>query len=246
MNSSLTLEPETTGTQPMRILIVEDEPQLARHIRSALSRHGHTAEVEANGAHALQTALKEQPDLIVLDINLPGMDGFEVLARLRQARCPAMVLMLTARGEVGDRIKGLTAGADDYLTKPFALDELIARVEALGRRGGVPQAGSTLQVGGLHLNVPQRHVTRDGQTIELSPREFDLLQVFMQEPGRVFARTELRDRVWGNEQDYDVRQIDMFITRLRKKIDAGFSVPLLQTLRNVGYTLRPPVGTPSA
>ncbi len=230
----------------MRILIVEDEPQLARHIRSALSRHGHTAEVEANGAHALQTALKEQPDLIVLDINLPGMDGFEVLARLRQARCPAMVLMLTARGEVGDRIKGLTAGADDYLTKPFALDELIARVEALGRRGGVPQAGSTLQVGGLHLNVPQRHVTRDGQTIELSPREFDLLQVFMQEPGRVFARTELRDRVWGNEQDYDVRQIDMFITRLRKKIDAGFSVPLLQTLRNVGYTLRPPVGTPSA
>lgn len=224
----------------MRILIVEDEPQLARHIRSVVIRHGHTAEVEANGTSALQTALKEQPDLVVLDVNLPGMDGFEILARLRQAKCPAMVLMLTARGELGDRIKGLTAGADDYLTKPFALDELIARVEALGRRGGIPLAASTLQAGGLTMNVPQRHVTRDGRNIDLSPREFDLLQVLLQEPGRVFARTELRDRVWGNEQDYDVRQIDMFITRLRKKIDAGFSVPLIQTLRNVGYTLQPP------
>jgi DNA-binding response OmpR family regulator len=224
----------------MRILIVEDEPQLARHIRSAVVRHGHTAEVEANGPQALATALREQPDLVLLDINLPGMDGFEILARLRQAKCPAMVLMLTARGELGDRIKGLTAGADDYLTKPFALDELIARVEALGRRGGVPLAGSTLQVGGLTMNVPQRHVTRDGRSIDLSPREFDLLQVLLQEPGRVFARTELRDRVWGDAQDYDVRQIDMFITRLRKKIDADFAAPLIQTLRNVGYTLRPP------
>lgn len=224
----------------MRILIVEDEPQLARHIRAALIRHGHASEVEANGATALQTALKDQPDLVLLDINLPAMDGFEVLSRLRQAKCPAMVLMLTARSEVSDRIKGLKSGADDYLAKPFALDELIARVDALGRRGGVPLANSSLQVADLHMNVPQRHVTRGGQTLALSPREFDLLQVLMQEPGRIFARTELRDRVWQNEQDYDVRAIDMFITRLRKKIDAGFDAALIQTLRNVGYTIRPP------
>jgi DNA-binding response OmpR family regulator len=224
----------------MRILIVEDEPQLARHIRAVLLRHSHAAEVESNGAVALQTALKEQPDLVLLDINLPAMDGFEVLARLRQAKCKAMILMLTARGEVFDRIKGLKAGADDYLAKPFALDELVARVEALGRRGGSPLARHALQVADLHMHVPQRHVTRGGQTIALSPREFDLLQVLMQEPGRIFARTELRDRVWQHEHDYNVRMIDMFITRLRKKIDAGFDPPLIQTLRNVGYTLRIP------
>ncbi|WP_414660104.1 response regulator transcription factor [Horticoccus sp. 23ND18S-11] len=224
----------------MRILIIEDEPELARHIRAALIRHGHPSEVEANGAVALQLALKDQPDLILLDINLPAMDGFEVLTRLRQAKCPAMVLMLTARGEVYDRIKGLKAGADDYLAKPFAIEELIARVEALGRRGGAPLSGTNLQIADLHMNVPQRHVTRSGQAIALSPREFDLLQVLMQEPGRIFARTELRDRVWQGEQDYDVRIIDMFITRLRKKIDAGFDPALIHTLRNVGYTLRLP------
>lgn len=226
----------------MRILIVEDEPQLARHIRAALLRHDHVAEVEANGVAALQTALKEQPDLVLLDINLPAMNGFEVLARLRQAKCPAMVLMLTARGEVYDRIKGLKAGADDYLAKPFALDELIARVEALRRRSGLPPPSSLLQVLDLQMNVPQRRVTRGGQLIALTPREFDLLQVLLQEPGRIFARTELRDRVWASEHDYDVRVIDMFINRLRKKIDAGFAVPLIQTLRNVGYTIRPPAG----
>lgn len=224
----------------MRILIVEDEPELARHLRAALVRHGHTAEVEASGAAALQAALKDQPDLVLLDVNLPAMDGFEVLARLRHAQCPAMVLMLTARGEVSDRIKGLKTGADDYLAKPFAIDEVIARVDALGRRGGAPAPGHTLQVADLHMNVPQRHVTRAGRTIALSPREFDLLQVLMQEPGRMFARSELRDRVWQVDHDYDTRTVDMFITRLRKKIDADFDAPLIQTLRAVGYTIRPP------
>ncbi len=224
----------------MRILIVEDEPELARHIRAALLRQGHTAEVEADGAAALQAALRGQPDLVLLDINLPTRNGFEVLAGLRQERCPALVLMLTARGEVNDRIKGLKAGADDYLAKPFALDELVARVEALGRRGGGPQTGTGLQVADLHLNVPQRLVVRAGRTIALSPREFDLLQVLMQEPGRVFARTELRDRVWQGEHDFDARIIDMFITRLRRKIDVGFDPPLLHTRRQVGYLIQPP------
>jgi DNA-binding response OmpR family regulator len=222
----------------MRILIVEDEPDLARHIRAALIRHGHSADVESDGKCALNTALTNRPDLVLLDINLPGIGGFDILAKLRQEKCPALVLMLTARGEVRDRIKGLKAGADDYLAKPFAIDELIARVEALSRRGGAPAEGATLQVADLRMNIPQRHVTRGGQTIALSPREFDLLQVFMQEPGRLFARTELCERVWHNDRDYDNRMIDMFITRLRKKIDAGHGEPLLHTLRSVGYTLR--------
>lgn len=224
----------------MRILIVEDEPQLARHIRAALIRHGHAADVEADGLRALQTAVRDQPDLVLLDINLPSLDGFEVLGRLRQAKCAAMVLMLTARGEVSDRIRGLKSGADDYLAKPFAIDELIARVATLARRGGAPLSGSSFRLDDLHLNVPQRNVIRGGRILTLSPREFDLLQVMMQEPGRVFARTELRDRVWQGEPDFDVRIIDMFITRLRKKIDADSDRALIHTVRNVGYTLRLP------
>ena len=227
----------------MRILIVEDEPDLARHIRAALLRHGHEAEVEGDGTTALRTALRQRPDLVLLDINLPGLSGYDILAQLRHEKCPALVLMLTARGEVRDRIKGLKAGADDYLAKPFAIDELIARVAALSRRGGAPAEGTTLQVADLKMNVPQRHVTRAGQTIALSPREFDLLQVFMQEPGRLFARTELCERVWHHDRDYDTRMVDMFIARLRKKIDVGVGEPLLHTLRSVGYTLR--VGAPS-
>ncbi len=224
----------------MRILIVEDEPQLARHIRAALIRHGHAAEAEADGSVALQVAIRDQPDLVILDINLPSMDGFEVLARLRQARCVARVLMLTARGDVADRIKGLKAGADDYLAKPFAVEELIARVATLGRRGGAPSSAGRMHLDDLHLDVPHRQVVRGGRAVALSPREFDVLQVMMQEPGRVFARSELRDRVWQGEPDFDVRIIDMFITRLRKKIDAESGRPLIHTVRNVGYTLRLP------
>jgi DNA-binding response OmpR family regulator len=222
----------------MHILIVEDEPQLARHIRAALTRHGHTADVEGNGATALKHALARQHDLILLDINLPALDGREVLRQVRAARSPALVMMLTARGEVGDRVKGLAAGADDYLSKPFAMDELIARVEALARRGG-PAAGSTLEVDDLRMNVPKREVTRGGTPIALSPREFDLLQVLMEEPGRMFARSELSQRVWQGECDNESRTVDTFILRLRKKIDTGHAAPLIHTLRTVGYTIRP-------
>lgn len=222
----------------MRILIIEDEPQLARHVNVALHRHGHEATVHHDGASGLKAALTTPPDLIVLDVNLPTIDGFEVLARLRAAKCSVRVLMLTSRGEVGDRVRGLKAGADDYIPKPFAMEELVARIEALGRRSGAPVQAAALQVADLHMNVQQRRVLRSGEPISLSPREFDLLQVLMEEPGRYFARTELYDRVWQREHSYDSRTVEMFITRLRKKIDSEHPQPLIHNVRNVGYTIR--------
>jgi len=224
----------------MRILVVEDERQLARHITRALERHGHSLRTEHDGAAGLQAALDDPPDLIVLDLNLPSLDGLAVLARLRQTNSPARVLILTARGEVEDRIKGLKAGSDDYLAKPFSVDELVARVEALGRRGATPTAADLLKVADLQMDVHHRRVSRSGRAIALSPRELDVLQVLMQEPGRVFSRTELCERVWQRQHEYDTRTVEIFITRLRKKIDTGFPAPLIHTLRTVGYTIRPP------
>jgi len=224
----------------MRILVIEDEPQLARHINRALARAGHVASARHDGLSGLEAALHEVPDLVVLDLNLPGLDGISVLSRLRQAGSPARILILTARGEVEHRVKGLKAGADDYLAKPFSLDELIARIEALGRRGATPNAADLLKVADLHMDIQHRRVTRSDRPIALSPREFDVLQVLMQEPGRVFSRTELCERIWQRDHEYDTRTVEIFITRLRKKIDAGFTVPLIHTQRLVGYSVRPP------
>ena len=224
----------------MRLLVIEDEIQLARHISRALTRHGHVVSACHEGVAGLKIALADTPDLIVLDLNLPGLDGLAVLAGLRGAGCPARVLILTSRGEVEDRIKGLKAGADDYLAKPFSLDELAARVEALGRRGATPTASDLLEVGDLHMDVQHRRVARAGQAIALSPREFDVLQVLMQEPGRAFSRTELCERVWQRNHEYDTRTVEIFITRLRKKVDAGYGAPLIHTIRYVGYAIRFP------
>jgi DNA-binding response OmpR family regulator len=224
----------------MRVLVIEDEVQLAGHISRALARHGHAARAEYDGPRGLQAALDDPPDLIVLDLNLPGLDGMSVLARLRQAHCVARVLVLTARGEVEHRVKGLQAGADDYLAKPFSMDELVARIDALGRRGGTPTAADLLKVADLQLDVRHRRVTRAGKPIALSPREFDVLHVLMQEPGRPFSRTELCERVWQRDHEYDTRTVEIFIARLRKKIDSAFAAPLIHTLRAVGYTIRPP------
>jgi DNA-binding response OmpR family regulator len=222
----------------MRILVIEDEPQLAGHITRALVRRGHLASAQHDGSVGLQAALSDPPDLVVLDLNLPGLDGMSVLAKLRAAQSLTRVLILTARGEVEHRVKGLKAGADDYLAKPFAMEELIARVEALGRRGATPTAADLLKVAELHMDVQHRRVTRAGKAIALSPREFDVLQVLMQEPGRAFSRTELCERVWQRDHEYDTRTVEIFITRLRKKVDSGFVVPLIHTLRGVGYAIR--------
>ena len=224
----------------MRVLVIEDEPQLSQHISKALRRHNHDPSARFDGAEGLQAALLETPDLIVLDLSLPGLDGFSVLARLREAQCPARVLILTARGQVGDRVKGLKAGADDYLAKPFSMDELMARVEAIGRRGVTPTAIDLLKVADLQMDVQHRRVTRAGKIIALSPREFDVLQVLRQDPGRIFSRTELCERIGHRDHEYDTRTVEIFITRLRKKVDAGLVAPLIHTLRFAGYTIRPP------
>jgi DNA-binding response OmpR family regulator len=229
------------SSHQMHILIIEDEQDLARHICSALQRSGHEAVVEHDGATGLAAALRSSPDLVILDLNLPSMDGLTVLEQLRKARSCARVIILTALGDVDHRIKGLKAGADDYLAKPFCMDELLARVDALGRRSASPSAEAILKVANLQMDVHQRRVLRDGQTIPLSPREFELLHVLMAEPGRVFTRTELSERVWQREHEYDTRTVEIFIARLRKKVDAGYPEALIHTLRAVGYTIKAPV-----
>lgn len=222
----------------MRILVIEDERELARHICSALTRSGHLPNAIHDGAAGLQSALNDPPDLIVLDLGLPSLNGFGVLEKLRQMQSPARVIILTARGDVENRIKGLNAGADDYLAKPFAMDELLARVEALGRRSSISAAEDVLKVADLHLDVHRRKVWRGNTVIALSPREIELLHVLMQEPGRVFSRTELSERVWQRDHAYDTRTVEIFIVRLRKKIDAGFDQALIHTVRSVGYTIK--------
>ena len=218
----------------MRILIVEDEARLARHISSALIEAGHDPEIVQDGETAIGQVQETPFDLILLDVMLPGMDGFDVLRRLHKTGTRARVLMLTARGEVSDRITGLQMGADDYLSKPFAMQELVARVRALGRRY-MEEPKPTLRAANLTLRLADQQVERDGRAIELSSRELTLLKVLMREPGRVFTRMELCERVWLRKHDYDTNLVEVFIGRLRKKLG---NPPLVHTVRHVGYTLR--------
>jgi len=209
----------------MRILVVEDDVQLAKQVASALTEAGHDAVIVHNGERALDKAKETPFDLIMLDIILPGMDGFDVLRHLRSQHMTSRVLMLTAKGEVKDRVTGLQLGADDYLPKPFVMRELVARVNALGRR--YPEEPVlNLRVGDLTLDVVNHQVYRGSRRIELSARE----------PGRVFTRTELCERVWEHAHEYDTKLVEVFIGRLRKRIG---DPPLIRTVRYVGYTIQP-------
>ena len=221
----------------MHILVVEDEVRLARQIASALTEAGHDPIAVHDGEATLRKALETPFDLIVLDLGLPRIDGFEVLRRLRAQHVTSRVLILTARGQVADRVTGLQLGADDYLAKPFAMQELVARVRALGRR--YPEEPAVLlRVGDLTLELVDHRVCRGARQIELSSRELMLLKVLMREPGRVFTRTELCERVWEHAHEYDTKLVEVFIGRLRKKIG---DPPLIYTVRHVGYTIHEPL-----
>ena len=218
----------------MHILVVEDEVRLARHISRALTLADHNVSVLHDGETAFQKATETRYELIILDVMLPGLDGFEVLRRLRKSHVDSRVLILTARGELNDRVSGLALGADDYLAKPFAMQELVARVAALGRRYA-EKAAAKLQVADLVLDLVDNELHRGTRRIELSARELTLLRVLMREPGRVFSRTELCERVWEREHEYDMKLVEVFISRLRRKID---NPPLIHTVRHLGYTIR--------
>jgi DNA-binding response OmpR family regulator len=222
----------------MNILSVEDEPQLSRHINRALTRSGHRVDSVENGTAGLEKALTRGYDLVVLDVNLPGCDGFEILRRIRAADVPSRVLMLTARGDLPDRLQGLRSGADDYVTKPFSMDELLARVEVLGRRGGATVAEDVISSGPVVMELAKRRVTLRNEPVALSPREFDVLRIFLQEPGRTFSRDEICERIWNREHEYDTRTVEIFIMRLRKKLSEEGAEPLIETVRGVGYKLR--------
>src|SRR3954454_14426998 len=221
----------------MRILVVDDEVRINRHVFSALTEAGHEPVAVHDGETAIGMAEETAFDLIVLDVGLPGISGFDVLKCLRERHITSRVLMLTARGEVSDRVTGLELGADDYLAKPFAMQELIARVRALSRRFAEEPAVE-LKMADLTLNLVDHIVRRGPNQLELSARELTLLRVLMREPGRTFTRTELCERVWEREHEYDTKLVEVFVGRLRKKLG---DPQLIHTVRHVGYTMREPV-----
>lgn len=223
----------------MRSLVVEDEEKIAALVTRALQKAGHQAESRSDGALALSAISSNNFDLVILDVNLPVMDGFTVLQKLREAHNHTRVMLLTARDAIADRVTGLRAGADDYLTKPFSMEELLARVEVIGRRAPSPTQGDIIDVGDIRMDIRRHRVTRAGVPISLSPREFELLQIFMQEPGRTFSREEICERIWEREHEYDTRTVEIFIMRLRKKLSGERDETLIETVRGVGYVLHP-------
>ena len=221
----------------MRVLIVEDEVKMAGLIRRGMREEGLAADVATRGEDALWMAGSTEYDAIVLDVMLPGADGFETCRRLREDGVRAPVLMLTARDAVADRIAGLDGGADDYLTKPFSFAELLARLRALTRRGAIERP-TVLETGDLRLDPATRRVTRGGEEVELSAKEFALLEAFMRRPGEVLSRFALLEAAW--EGDYENRSniVDVYVRYLREKIDRPFGVESIETVRGVGYRLR--------
>lgn len=223
----------------VRVLVVEDQKQTASFIRKALQGEGFAVDVAEDGETALTLVASAPFDAIVLDIMLPGRDGLSVLRLLRQRRVKTPVLLLTARGQVNERVEGLNAGADDYLPKPFALDELIARVRALGRRAG-EQNSPILRVADLTLDTVSRIARRGGAAVELSAREFRLLEMLMCTPGRICGRMAILEKVWDYSFDPGTNVVDVYISRLREKLDAGREPKLLHTVRGMGYVLKEP------
>jgi two-component system OmpR family response regulator len=222
----------------MRVLVVEDDRQASAYLIKGLKESGVAAEHAQDGKKGLVMALGGGFDVVILDRMLPGLDGLSLVAALRAAGDKTPVLILSALGAVDDRVRGLKAGGDDYLTKPYAFAELHARIEALARRGTTALTPLVLRVGDLSLDLASRRVSRAGRPIELKPKEFSLLEYFMRHAGRVLTRTMLLEHVWDYAFDPQTNVIDVHVSRLRGKLDKGFDKPLLHTVRGAGYMLR--------
>ena len=221
----------------MRVLVIEDDQQTASYISQGLKEAGHVVDVAGDGRDGLFMATENEYDAWLVDRMLPGIDGLSIIRTLRDNGVSTPALILSALGEVDDRVKGLRAGGDDYLVKPFAFAELLARLDALGRRGSVEGPVTRLQVADLEMDLLARTVKRAGQNIELQPREFRLLEYLMRRAGQVVTRTMLLEGVWDYHFDPQTNVIDVHISRLRSKIDKNFERPLLHTIRGAGYRL---------
>lgn len=221
----------------MKVLLVEDEKKIASFVRKGLEAQGFVVDVCHRGDDGLTLATSRPYDVAILDIMVPGRDGLSILKTLRERRLSLPVILLTARSELNERLEGLNLGADDYLTKPFHIEELIARMHAVVRRGsGATQ--SILATDDLTLNLLTRDVSRGGQHIELTQREFSLLEHLMRSPGRVLTRVEICERVWNYHFDPDTNLVDVYVQRVRKKVDEGFDKKLIETIRGVGYRIQ--------
>lgn len=224
----------------MRILVVEDDTDVSRYIKRGLTEAGHVVDVAESGTDGLAMGREERFDVLIVDRMLPEMDGLTLIEALRLDNRKVPVLILSALGDLGDRVVGLRAGGDDYLPKPFAFEELLARVEALARRNYQGAVETQLKVADLEMDVLSRKVRRQGQTINLQPREFRLLEYLMRHSEQVVTRTMLLENVWDYHFDPQTNVIDVHVSRLRSKIDRDFDIPLLQTVRGAGYMLREP------
>jgi len=223
----------------MKLLLIEDDREAAAFMVKGLRESGHTTDHAADGREGLFLATTEHYDVMIIDRMLPGMDGLAIVSAVRVGGNTTPVLILSALDGVDERVRGLKAGGDDYLTKPYAFSELLARLEALTRRGVAPQATTKLRVGDLEIDLLARSVTRHGRDIELLPREFRLLEVLARHVGHVVTRTMLLEQVWDYHFDPQTNVIDVHISRLRQKIDKGFEQPMLHTVRGAGYCLKP-------
>lgn len=220
----------------MRILVVEDEAGVAGFLEQGLKESGYAVDVARDGADGLEFALAYEYDAIVLDVLLPRLSGLDLLKEIRSKRVRSPVLLLTARDGLDDRVRGLDVGADDYLVKPFAFPELLARIRALLRRPPL-QAGGTLRMNDLEMDVAKREVKRAGKLIELSPREFALLELLLRHPNQVLSRTQILEHVWNFDFYSDTNVVDVYIGYLRRKLDREFDPPLIHTVRGVGFRL---------
>ncbi len=224
----------------MHLLVVEDDRAIAELLRKGLTAERHVVDVVHEGYEGLERAESGVYDAVVLDLMLPGLDGLEIARQLRAEGSNVPVLMLTARDALGDRLRGFDAGADDYLSKPFAFEELLARLRAITRRSGAPPEDDRLVVGDLVLDRRAHEVTRAGTPIALSPKEYALLEYLMRHPGQVLSRTLILERVWDYGFDSFANVVDATIRRLRKAVDEGFDQPLIHTVRGVGYKVKAP------